>query len=109
MSLRKNPMTPARLAANRRNAKQSTGPRTPRGKSQSRLNGLRNGGRSRLYLELFRALADAPPGAILRTARSVLTPAQATHPLFAEAVQIFCQSELEVRERYGKLPARRRR
>ena len=49
MSLRKNPMTPARLQANRRNSQKSTGPRSARGKSQSRLNRLRGGGRSRLY------------------------------------------------------------
>ena len=36
-------MTPARLAANRRNARKSTGPRTARGKAQSRMNGLKSG------------------------------------------------------------------
>ena len=103
MPLRQSPMTPARLEANRRNARKSTGPRTARGKAQSRLNGLRSGGRSRLYGELLRALADAPPCAVARTAQSVLTPAQAAHPLFAEAVDIFCQAELEVGEGYRRL------
>ena len=38
MSLRKSPwMTPALLASNRRNAKESTGPQTLRGKAWSRL------------------------------------------------------------------------
>jgi hypothetical protein len=47
MSLRKSPtMTPARLEANRRNAQKSTGPRTARGKAQSRMSGLKHGGRS---------------------------------------------------------------
>jgi hypothetical protein len=44
-------MTPARLEANRRNgrnARKSTGPRTAQGKSQSRLNSLREGNRSAL-------------------------------------------------------------
>src|ERR1019366_510319 len=36
-------MTPARLEANRRNARKSTGRRTTQGKSQSRLNSLREG------------------------------------------------------------------
>jgi hypothetical protein len=44
VSLRKSPtLTPALLAANRRNAKKSTGPRTARGKAWSRLNSLRHG------------------------------------------------------------------
>jgi hypothetical protein len=103
MSLRKNPMTPARLAANRRNAKKSTGPRTARGKSQSRLNSLRTGGRSRLYNDLLLALMHAPPCAVALAARSVLTPAQAAHPLFAELVDIFCQAEFEVGEQYRRL------
>jgi hypothetical protein len=36
-------MSPAKLAANRRNAHRSTGPRTPRGKSTSALNARRHG------------------------------------------------------------------
>ena len=49
MSLRKSPtLTPARIEANRRNAQKSTGPRTARGKGQSRMNSLRTGERSRL-------------------------------------------------------------
>ena len=102
MPLRKNPMTPARLEANRRNSKKSTGPRTARGKSQSRLNGLRSGGRSRLYRDLLLALADAPPCSVAKTARTVLTPAQAAHPLFAQLVEIFRQAEIGVVLQYGR-------
>ena len=104
MSLRKNPMTPARLEANRRNSQKSTGPRTARGKSQSRLNRLRGGGRSRLYGDLLQALVDAPPCRVLETARGILTPAQMSHPLFAGLVEIFCQAETGVALRYGRLP-----
>ncbi len=104
MSLRKNPLTPARLEANRRNARKSTGPRTARGKSQSRLNRLRSGGRSRLYEDLLKALVDAPPCAVLETARAVLTPAQMAHPLFADLVETFCQAEAGMGLRYRKLP-----
>jgi hypothetical protein len=96
-------MTPARLEANRRNGRKSTGPRTVRGKSQSRLNGLRNGARSRLYRDLLLALSDAPPGAVVQTAQAALTPAQAAHPLFAQLVEIFCQSESQVALRYRRL------
>ncbi len=104
MSLRKSPMTPARLEANRRNAQKSTGPRTPRGKSQSRLNRLRSGARSRLYRDLLLALSDAPPGAIVETARAALTPAQpVVHPLFAQLVEIFRQAEIGTAVRYPRL------
>jgi hypothetical protein len=103
--MRKSSMTPARLEANRRNARKSTGPRTPRGKSQSRMNGLRSGGRSRLYHDLLLDPSDAPPGAVAETARAALTPAQARHPLFAQLVEIFRQSESEVALRYRRLLA----
>ena len=103
MLLRKSPMTPARLEANRRNAQRSTGPRTPRGKSQSRLNGLRSGGRSRLYSDLLLALSDAPPGAVARTAQAALTPAQARHPLFAELVETFRLADSDVPVRYWRM------
>ena len=102
MALRKSPMTPARLEANRRNAKKSTGPRTARGKSQSRLNGLRSGARSRLYGDVL-PLSDAPPGAVVQTAQAALTPAQARHPLFAELVQIFRLAENDVALRYRRM------
>jgi hypothetical protein len=88
--------SPARIAANRRNARKSTGPRSARGKAQSRLNRLRNGSRSRLYQDLMWKLMDAPPGAVARMARTAMTPELAAHPLFAELAQIFCQAEVEV-------------
>jgi hypothetical protein len=50
MSLRKRPtLTPALLAANRRNAQKSTGPRTEEGKRRVMLNGLKHGLRSRSF------------------------------------------------------------
>src|SRR5208337_4217981 len=46
MSLRKSPqLTPALLAAARSNAQHSTGPRSPAAKRNSKLNGLKHGGR----------------------------------------------------------------
>jgi hypothetical protein len=104
MSLRKNPMTPARLQANRRNSQKSTAPRTARGKSQSRLNRLWGGGRSRLCGDLLQALLDAPPCRVLETAQAILTPAQMSHPLFADLVEVLCQAEAGVAQRYGRLP-----
>jgi hypothetical protein len=97
MSLRKSPtLTPARLEANRRNSKKSTGPRTARGKSQSRMNSLRTGGRSALYENFFLLLLDAPPCSVDRVGRALLTPEQAAHPLFAESVDMFRRAESEV-------------
>src|SRR5436305_8742063 len=49
----KREISPARLAANRANSKLSTGPRTPLGKSVSKLNGLVHG---------MRAECDILPG-----------------------------------------------
>ena len=40
------PSSPARIAANRRNAARSTGPRTAHGKARARLNALRHGARA---------------------------------------------------------------
>ncbi len=63
MSLRKSPtLTPALLASNRQNAKQSTGPRTAQGKAWSRLNHMRHGAYSPEYINFVEALLDAPPG-----------------------------------------------
>jgi hypothetical protein len=97
MPLRKSPiLTPARLAANRRSALQSTEPRTAAGKAWSRLNGLRSGSRSLAYQRFLRALLDAPPGEIERVASTALTPQQAAHPLFARTVDSFRRAEFEI-------------
>ena len=94
--LKRRVFSPARIAANRRNAQKSTGPRSARGKAQSRLNRLRDGARSRLYQDLMWKLMDAPSGGVARTARAAMTPELAAHPLFAELARIFCQAEVEV-------------
>ena len=86
MSLRKSPtMTPARLEANRRNARKSTGPSTAQGKSQSRLNGLH---RSALMRDAVLAFLQAPPYSVEQVALAILTPAQTSRPLFADIVEI---------------------
>jgi len=97
MSLRKSPtLTPARIEASRRNAQKSTGPRTARGKSQSRMNGLRTGSRSALRRDLFMRLFDAPPYGIDKVAHAILTPEQAVHPMFSRIVDEFRCAEIEV-------------
>jgi hypothetical protein len=103
MSLRRSPtLTPARLAANRRNARKSTGPRTARGKAWSGLNGLRTGSRSLAYGALLRALLEAPPGAIDHVAARMLSPEHASHPLFRSLVDRCCQVELEVAANFAR-------
>ena len=112
-------LSPATVAANCRDARKSTCPRSARAEAQSRLNRLRNGGRSRLYQDLLWKLVDAPPAAAARTARTLMTPELAAHPSFgaerpdssslqcrleagvtaqtcAEVGRIFCQAEVEV-------------
>src|ERR1039458_8070422 len=81
-------MTLARLEANRRNARKSTGPRTAQGKSQSCLNGLREGNRSALMRDAVLAFLQAPPYSVEEVALAILTPAQTSHPLFADIVEI---------------------
>jgi hypothetical protein len=94
MSLRKSPtLTPARLQANRSNARKSTGPRTARGKAQSRLNSLRKGRRSALHRKFVELMLWAPPCSVDRTAQALLTPEQAAHALFAEMVEMFRHAE----------------
>lgn len=87
----KRTVTPARLAANRRSALRSTGPRTAAGKARSRLNALRNGKRSKSYDRLLDALLQAAPGAVRETAALLLTPEELSHPVFASLVNYFCE------------------
>jgi hypothetical protein len=85
--LRPRTVTPARLAANRRSARRSTGPRTERGKAWSRLNGLRTGGWSPTYERVLLALYEAPLGRVDQTAAAMLTPQELAHPVYARLVE----------------------
>jgi hypothetical protein len=60
------------------------------------MNGLRTGDRSPTYEALWRALVYAPPGATDRVAGLILTPEQASHPLFSSVVNLFRRTELEI-------------
>ncbi len=94
MSLRKSAtMTPARIEANRRNARKSTGPRTQRGKAPSRMNRLKLGTRSASRRRLLLALLHAPPCSVEATARASLTPEQLRHPLFAGDMEVAHEAE----------------
>ena len=96
MSLRKSPtLTPALLAANRRNAKKSTGPRTPRGKAWSCLNSLREGWSSPEYIRFLKALMDAPPGRVAAVARVLLSSQPVNHRLFRETAELAIRAEIE--------------
>jgi hypothetical protein len=87
-------MTPARLEANRRNARKSTGPRTTRGKAQARLNGLGRGPRSRFYHDFMMLLMETPPDELERTAQAILTPKEADSRLFKGLVRMVQQADL---------------
>jgi hypothetical protein len=83
MSLRRSPrLTPALLAANRRNAQKSTGPRTAGGKARARLNRLRHGRRSPLFARFWRALQQNP-SRCRSASQSSLKLEDTRHPLFA--------------------------
>ena len=106
MSLRKSPtLTPALREANRRNARKSTGPRTARGKAQTRLNSLRSGGRSRIFRDLKLGLLFAPIGRVEQRAHELLTAEMAWHPLLREQAEIIIQAEREVGEHFHQLCA----
>ena len=91
------------LAANRRNARKSTGPRTPRGKAQSRMNALRTGARSRLRRGLLESLLNAPPCGVARLAQALLTPEMALCPLLRETAEIVIQAEREVAAHFHEI------
>ena len=97
MSLRKLPtLTPALLAANRRNAQKSTGPRTRQGKAWSRLNRLKSGGDSPQYVSFLHSLMNAPPGQMGSTAEALLRNLEVRHPQFVEMAELAIQAEIEV-------------
>jgi hypothetical protein len=72
-------VTAARLAANRRSALKSTGPRTEAGKRRSSLNALRPGSRSKADVLFWKALMMAPAGQVLQTADRLMTREQRLH------------------------------
>ena len=97
MSLRKSPtLTCALLAANRRNAKQSTGPRTARGKAWSRLNHLKHGMDSPEFVSFWTALFYAGPGGVRATADELLRAQKVQHPLFVARAQEAVQAEIRL-------------
>jgi hypothetical protein len=69
-------VTAARLAANRRSALKSTGPRTAAGKRRSSLNALRPGSRSKADDLFWKALMTAPAGQVLQTLDRLMTREQ---------------------------------
>ena len=101
-------ITPARRAAHRRNAQKSTGPRTARGKAQSRLNGLRHGFCSPAYRQFWLALLEAPPGyPVAKTVVDMLTPEQSCQPVYADLIDVHFAMEMEDRA-YAQRVRRRR-
>ena len=87
-------MTPARLEASRRNALKSTGPRTARGKAQSRLNAMRHGFCSPTYRKLWHALLDAPPGyPVAKTLCSMITAVEYYRPVYADLAEVHFEME----------------
>ena len=99
MSLRKSPtLTPALLAASRRNAQKSSGPRTPRGKAWSCRNHLRTGGDSPEYKILLHPLMNAPPGRMGGVAGALLRAQEVRHPLVVQSAEVAVQAEVELRQ-----------
>ncbi len=101
-------ITPARLAAHRRDAQKSTGPRTARGKAQSRLNGMRHGFCSPDYRRFRLALFEAPPGyPVAKTVCDLLTPQESCHPVYANLIDVHFEMEMEDRAYTQRVQRRR--
>jgi len=97
VSLRKSPTrTPALLAANRRNAQKSTGPRTALGKAWSCRNHFRTGGESPEYKNFLHTLMNAPPGRMRPVAESLLQGLEVQHPHFVELANLAVQAEIDI-------------
>ena len=110
MSLRKPPsLTPAFLAANRRNARRSTGPRTAKGKAQSRLNGLKTGVNSPQFKQLLENAVSTPLGAACQAALATLTCEQATHSVFARELDVMHWAAYGVLKEEGEAKGRRKK
>ncbi len=110
MSLRKSPTrTPTLLAANRRNAKKSTGPKSPLGKAWSRWNRLRTGMRSPQFLRFIKAMQEAPPGQVGLAARDELLKMPIFHPVYHRALEIWMEVERQLIEEYDQRAARFKR
>lgn len=106
MSLRKSAtLTPALLAANRRNAQKSMGPRTPRGKAWSRLNRLKHGMRSREYLDFVNSLAYAEPCQVEAAAEAYFRTHDVIHPIYWEIADILIQAEIQTRADFAVMMA----
>jgi hypothetical protein len=103
VSLRKSPtLTPALLAANRRNAQKSTGPRTERGKNWSRVNRLRTGLRSPSYCRFVDAVLAAMPGEVRRTAEASVPPHLMNHPLYLDFLVGILETDVQLGAKYAE-------
>ncbi len=103
MPLRKSPSrTPAFLAANRRNALKSTGPRTPRGKARVSLNALKSGRYAVRLPERLLALGERRSEAQYRWFRSQIAQA------FRPCNRVGCRRRKGWRLEFGWRRARRR-
>jgi hypothetical protein len=98
-------VTAARLAANRRSALKSTGPRTAAGKRRSSLNALRTGSRSKTADLFWKVLMTAPFGEVLQTADRMMTREQYLH--YEDLLELF-RSRRDVEDEIGRRKARNR-
>jgi hypothetical protein len=107
MSIRlKRAVTAARLAANRRSALKSAGPRTATGKRRPSLNAMPTGRRSSTEKLFGEVLMTAPVGEVLQTAERLITREQRSHPNIDERLQYFLSPQ-DIKDEIRRLKALR--
>jgi hypothetical protein len=60
------------------------------------MNRLDDGMHSQEYVDLLKALVNAPPGRVEETARAILASKPVIHPLFREAAELALKVEIEI-------------
>src|SRR2546425_296542 len=105
---RKQTMTPLSVAARRRNALRSTGPRTPRAMAVAALNSLKHGLRARSFRQTLQN-AGPPTAALDRLLHVLVSVLKPRNRFELQRVARYVQMLWGIRQRWGQHQRERRR